>query len=277
MRILFSGFNHKRLVTIVYVIQLVFAITIGLQVFNVIDASIGNSYSLEGLKTGNAHMVVNDLLNVHGPSLSPLFGQVRWIVLVYLIISAFINGGIWYSILGPGNRNSFWIGGANYFGRCLKIGIFWTVVFILISALLWIPYLTNISRWMEEWPSEAPILWIGAAVVIVWSIISVFLFVGSSYSKIFLIQKGLSSWKSIIRGVKFSAQRTLKLFPVLLIFAAGLIVLYAFHMWIDDFNIMKTSFGIFVLFIIQQVIVWSKIAIRVGAYKYIASSNSNES
>ena len=270
LRAIISGFRRKRLVTTVYIIQLLFAITIGLQVYNVIDASIGNSYAIEGIKSGSAHMVINDLLNVHGPSLSPLLGQLRWIILVYLIISAFINAGIWYSILGPGNKNSFWIGGANYFARCLKVGLFWTALFAIISIVLWTYFFANLTNWMEQWISEKPIVLIGVAIILIWSVLSVFLFVGTSYSKIYLIKQNAKSWRSIIYGIRTALKKTISLFPMLLIFAVILLLLYSFHMVIDDLNFINTSLGIFVLFFIQQLIVWSKIAIRISAYEYLA-------
>jgi len=89
------AWGRKRLVSLVYVVQLALALTIGLQVYQVFEASIGDSLALEGLKSGYAHTVINDLLNIHGPSLSPLLGQVRWLILLYLIISAFLSAGIW--------------------------------------------------------------------------------------------------------------------------------------------------------------------------------------
>ena len=115
MDIICSGLAHKRLVSLIYVIQLVFAITIGLQVYQVMDASIGRSLSLEGLRLGNAHMVINDLLNVHGASLSPLVGQIRWMIIIYLVVASFVHAGSWYLLINKDNIYGFWYGGAKTF------------------------------------------------------------------------------------------------------------------------------------------------------------------
>ncbi len=269
IEIIKSGFSKPRLISIVYMIQLILALTIGLQVYQVFGASIGNSLSLEGLKEGNAHMVINDLLNTHGASLSPLLGQVRWMVIVYLIVAAFVHGGIWYSIIKQYEKTSIWVGGSTYFLRMLIIGIVMSLIFIIWSALVWGPYLSKIQYWMEALASEEPILWGGIAIAVLWSFGAVFIFVASCFCKIFVIRDGIKVRVAMWKGIKASFKKTWKCLPVLFAFFMILALLYIMHSLVDDWTLFSTTIGVFVLFLIQQLVVWIKIGLRVSTYEYL--------
>ena len=269
IEIIKSGFSKPRLITIVYMIQLILAMTIGLQVYQVIGASIGNSLSLEGLKLVDAHMVINDLLNTHGASLSPLLGQVRWMVIVYLIVAAFVHGGIWYSLIKEYNKTSVWIGGSTYFLKMLVIGIIMSLIFIIWSGLLWGPYLSKIRYWMEHLPSEEPILWGGIAITVLWSFGSIFIFVASCSCKILVIRDQKKVATAIFQGIKASFRKTWKLLPVLFVFFLVLALLYLVHSFVDDWSFLSTTIGVLILFLIQQLIVWIKIGLRISTFQYL--------
>lgn len=264
-----SGFEKPRLISIVYVIQMILALTIGLQVYQVFGASIGNSMSLEGLKSGNSHMVINDLLNTHGASLSPLLGQVRWMVIVYLFVAAFVHGGVWHSIINQYDKASIWVGGATYFFKMLIIGITMSLVFLIWSALLWGPYLSKIRYWMEALPSEEPILWGGICVAILWSFGAIFIFVASCFCKIFVIRDNVKVRFALWKSIKASTKKTWKSLPILFAFFVLIALLYIMHSFVDDWTIFSTSIGVFILFLIQQLIVWIKIGLRVSTYEYL--------
>ncbi len=269
-KIIISGLSRRRLVTTIYFIQLILALTIGLQVYQVFEASIGNSMSLEGLKMGDAHMVINDLLNTHGASLSPLLGQVRWLVVVYLIVSAFMHAGIWYSIIKEDNTLSLWVGGATYFWKSLAIGLVMMILWILFSALIWLPYLGKIQSWMESLLSEAPILWGGIGIAMLWSFGSVFFFIASSFAKVLMIRDGKGVWSSIGQGLKNGFKKIFKILPILLLFFVVLVGVYSIHSLVDDWSVFSTTIGVLFLFFVQQLIVWFKIAMRVSVYEYLS-------
>lgn len=263
------GFNSSKLTTTVYLIQLVLAVTIGLQVYQVIDASIGHSVSLEGLKSGNAHMVVNDLLNVHGASLSPLIGQVRWLILVYLIMAAFIHAGIWTAIIYRDQPYSFWTGGARYFLKCFSMGLLYMLLLLVISIVIWLPFLARFGYWMEHLASEAPLLWGIIGLGVLWSICCIFLFTGSAYGRILIIRDHFPVFKAFKKGLMISLKKTFSLLPALFVVFILLAILYLMHGFVDDAPILSTTLGIFLLFGVQQAIVWVKIALRISTYRYL--------
>ena len=112
-----TGFRQWRIVAIVYALQLCLALTLGMQAYEVLEASIGHSLELHKLLQGYDHTVLTDFLNVHGASITPLLGQLRWLALVWLLFSVFTDGGLLYCTASPQQASwrSFWQGGAAYF------------------------------------------------------------------------------------------------------------------------------------------------------------------
>lgn len=276
LKYLYSGFRDYKLIGIVYLIQFVLVLTIGLQVYQVFEASIGQSMSVEKLRIGDAHMVINDLINVHGASLSPLLGQIRWMILIYFIIAAYVHGGIWYCISKQASGILFWIGGATYFFRFLAIGIFYTLLFVICSGLVWGPYLSKVRVWMEAWPSEAPILWIGAGLLTLTFIFGYILFIASSTSKIEIIKNDRGIISSIKLGLKKMFSISLRRFSTLFIFFLALLIIYLLHSLVDEWSLFRSTIGVIFLFILQQIIVLLKIGLRIGSYQYLFDSyNSN--
>lgn len=101
---------YKGLIALIYLIQIALASTIGLQVYQVIEASIGHSLSLEILIDKFDYSTFYDFFNIHGASLSPLLGLLRWLILLYLLISVFIQAGAMGLFLHY--SGSFWQFGA---------------------------------------------------------------------------------------------------------------------------------------------------------------------
>ena len=111
-----TGLRHWRTALIGYVFQLLLVFTVGMQIYQVFEASIGNSLGINELMDGFDDTVVSDFIQVHGASLSPLLGQLRYLFLVYLVFSVFINAGLLFAVSEekPG-WVSFWEGGKKYF------------------------------------------------------------------------------------------------------------------------------------------------------------------
>jgi len=266
-----EAWGRKRLITLVYMIQLALALTVGLQVYQVFEASLGNSMALEGLKSGYAHTVINDLLNIHGASLSPLLGQVRWMILLYMLISVFLSAGIWYKISRSLGAN-FWVGASTYFLRFLGASVVFAIVFVVLSALLWGPYLSQIQHWMEYWSSEEWILWLGIIITIFWFLLAAYVFVCSCLTKKSIILDERSVLRSIKYGFSQGTRKYIRLLPGLLLLAGLLGLFYFGAAYINELSIVSSTFGIFLAFLLQQVVVWLKIWVRIGAFEFVRKS-----
>ena len=70
-----TGTSQWRVAAIVYFVQFCLALTLGMEVHNVLGASIGKSLEINKLAAHYDHTVFSDFLKVHGASITPLIGQ----------------------------------------------------------------------------------------------------------------------------------------------------------------------------------------------------------
>src|SRR5690349_3066954 len=111
------GIRQWRIVGVVYLLQLCLAVPFGMEVYDVLQASIGHSLEIDRLMHGYDHTVITDFLKVHGASITPLIGQLRWLLLIWLVFSVFTNGGMLFSA-AQSDRTSvqaYWQKAAAYF------------------------------------------------------------------------------------------------------------------------------------------------------------------
>jgi len=266
-----AAFGLWKIGWIVYLIQLLFVLPIGLQVYQVMEASFGQSMTLSKLMDGFDYGIIQDFMNVHGASLSPLMGYARWLILIYLLISAFTSGGIWNSIkIGEGKWSIFWEGCSEYFRRFLVIGLVFMLVFVVWSLVIWAPYLTSFFNMMETWLDDSRIVYLGILLLVFWMLGLAFLFVWSSFTKIAILNDdSISIWGAIKKGGRNAIRKYIKLLPTLLVFGVLIAALYTLNLWLEK-TIGITSVGLILFFlVVQQGIIWLKIMLRMGVYKYL--------
>jgi len=249
------------------------ALTIGFQVFQVIDASIGSSLSLGTMITEFNYSILQDLFNVHGASLSPLIGKLRWYILLYLVFSAFISAGIWHALTNSTAKEDwsmFWTGGSAYFGKFLLIGIGFLLLFIIWSALIWGPYFISFFNMMETWLNDSHIIWLGLFLFLIWIHGVAFFFVWSSYLRAALVnEEAVGVWRLVYRTHKLAWRRYFRILPSLWLFALIIFLLYFVVIFLES-NIGITSVGLILGFLLlQQLVIWLKIIHRIGAYRFL--------
>ena len=125
-----------KIILCIYAFQFILAATIGLQMMQVLDASLGNSLSLEKLESGFDYTVFTDFVNVHGGSFSVLYGQMRWMVLTYLIFASLISTGIIYCLIHKSSQISdFFKGSLQMFFKLFIVDVVFAILILAIMAI----------------------------------------------------------------------------------------------------------------------------------------------
>lgn len=262
------AWRHKRLVWTIYLFQLLLAITIGLQVYQVIEASIGQSTNLDKLITGFDYTVIQDLINVHGASISPLIGQLRWYVLAYLIFSTFIHAGTLFVVVQKGNEwISFWKGGALYFLKFLALGVFFLSLLIIWSLLIWIPYVSKLFYMVEHWVNEPMIIYLLIGLCVLYFLGLTLLFSWSLLTRLAYMNGDISLFKSVQVGLVTLFSNIGSVYILSFSFAILIGLLYYANLCLEWYVGISSEFLIIAFFIIQQTVVWLKLMIRVGVYE----------
>jgi hypothetical protein len=258
-----TGLRHWNIVLLVYALQLMLAVPLAMQVWHVLEASIGNSLEINKLLSGYDHSVFSDFLNVHGGSITPLIGQLRWVLLVWAIGSVFINAGVLSTLVNKTpNWLSFWAGGAIYFFRFAIIGAVFLLLVLVWTGLTLLPYLGNLMHNFETMATEKTVLGYLLMIAIGWFLGFIYLSNASIVARTAVIKHGLTVWQALKKGLGFTFRRFLKTTAIFLFFLGLQLLALAAYWWLEGKSGMVTAGLVAVFFILQQVLVLFRIMTR---------------
>lgn len=266
------GIRQWRIAAIVYFLQLCLALTLGMQVYDVLQASIGHSLEINKLLLNYDHTVVTDFLKVHGASITPLIGQLRWLLLAWLLFSVFTDAGLLYCVASPGQASgrSFWQGGAAYFFSFLKISLFFLALALVWTGLLWVPMGMFFEPSIDVFPSEKYTVGLLFFLLLLWLTGLALLFVWSVLSRLKRLQAAMSVVSALRKGWKVFQQNKLRFMILLAGFAGLQLLLVGVYFVVEAYTGMTSPFLILLVFVVQQGFVFFRIQIRQMMYAGIA-------
>ncbi|MBK8922076.1 MAG: hypothetical protein IPM81_11310 [Saprospirales bacterium] len=267
-----TGFRQWRIVAIVYALQLCLALTLGMQAYEVLEASIGHSLELHKLLQGYDHTVLTDFLNVHGASITPLLGQLRWLALVWLFFSVFIQGGMLYCAASAEriSGRAFWQGGAAYFLAFLPLALFFLALALVWTAVLWLPAAAGLGWALEELPSEKYAVWGAVFLFFVWLSGLAVLFAWAALSRLHHIRRGGRFGGMIKNGFRAFWRDKTRCLGLLAAFGGIFLLLTLVYWTAGSYGGMTSPGMILVFFGAQQAFVFARIALRQMAYAALA-------
>ncbi len=268
--------SRMRLIGILYVIQLAIAMTVGLQVYQVLEASIGDSLALDRIAIGFDFTVFQDLIKVHGGSISPLLGQLRWYLISYLIFSVFIHAGLLHVVAADAQSwTGFWQGGAKYFRPFFFYALIFMCEAIIWSGLIWLPYFTRLFYMVEHWANEPAIIWLLGGLAILYFFGLSILFLVSINTRIYYM-KGRSFWNALRGGFILSFSRFGSYLLLMLLFALLIASVY-FVNFFFELNIgIRSEFLIIAFIVLQQLFVLTKLGLRIAVYSAFVQAHNAE-
>lgn len=260
------AFRSWRIAAIVYLLQFLLALVLGMMVYSELGSSIGNSLELKKLLTDYDHTVLSDLNNIHGGFQKIITSGLPWLILIWLIASVFISGGLLFSIdRKQYTWEMFWAGGARYFFSFLKIGLVFLGLFLLVTAI-WIPLAGNFDTIIPALPSEREYAFIIIFVLVLYLLFVLFLWGSATAAKFFKIKENTSIWQSIKKGFGWTWRHFTKVEGLLILFAFAQMGVVALYWLIEGASGMVSPTLIWVFFFIQQVFVFFRILWRIGVY-----------
>lgn len=262
-----SSLGYWKIIMIVYCFQLMLALTIGLQVYDVLDASMGHSVSMHELLDGYDYTIINDFLLYHGASITPLVGQLRWLILVYMVFSVFINAGILYSlVIKESSWKIFFSGGAQYFFVFFKLLIFFLPVTLIWTCILWLPFFKN-STWLLEYlPTEKVFFGLAIAILIIYIFGLAFLNIWMVMSKLEILHNKGKVIHSIKKGIKVTFMKFFQSHFIFYFMMFLVLVVSLFNAWITRSCSITTWFAILIMLVSQQLILLFRLTCRYAYY-----------
>lgn len=257
-----------RITGIVYIFQWCLVFTLGMQVYGVLESSIGHSLEISKLLHNYDHTVFTDFLKVHGASITPLLGQLRWLILAWLVFSVFIDAGLLVCAASPAETGgrAFWKGAAEYFFPFLKIALFFLTLALIWTAILWLPIALSIEPSFEYFSSEKYTVWMvlfglafylfGLALLFLWSVSSRFV----------KIRSGVSIAASLKVGWQIFRKNKWRFVGLLSGFAGLQLILLIVYWQLEALSGMTSPGLILAFFVVQQAFVFFRIQLRQMLY-----------
>ena len=266
------GIRQWRIAAIVYVIQLCLALTVGMEVHNVLASSIGNSLEINKLLSHYDHTVLTDFLKVHGASITPLIGQVRWLLLVWLLFSVFIDAGLLVCAARPeqATGRNFWQAGAQYFFPFLKTSLFFLLLVLVWTVLVFLPIALFLEPSLQYFPSEKYSVWLVLVLLSLYLLGLAKLYIWSVLSRLDQISTGTSVFASLGNARRAFWKQKWALLGFVLGFVALQFLLLVVYWQLEAFGGMTSAALIFLYFIVQQAFVFFRIQIRQMMYAGMA-------
>lgn len=262
------GFRQWRIVAIVYFFQLCLALTLGLQVGNVFETSIGNSLEINKLIENYDYTVISDFLSIHGASIKLLLEQLRWLLLIYVLFAVFIDAGLLVSADKSKEAKvlDFWQGGASYFFSFFKIALIFFVLSAVWTLAIVLPIATFFQAALNYFPNEKYVIWGTIGLLIVYLLGIGCLFLWSLASRFWNIRNGDSVFTSFKKGAHFFWQNKRKQWILLSLFFLLQVLLVVIYWILSSFLGMTSPFLIICVALIQQFFAFFRIMMRQMLY-----------
>lgn len=256
----------KKVIGFIYLIQFLLAATVGIAASSFIN-QLSHTLSIQKLLRDFDYTIIEDLKNSSPDSWASIGLYVFIVVLIYLIISLFIHSGLLYCIYHRRyTLRDFKRGVKAYYKRFLSVSIFFMILTIAWTILIWFPYMSNMFYMIEHWVAEYMIVWLIPILGVMYFAGIVFLFSWSVQTRYMMIYQ--SYWSlSVFKKGFLQVRHNLKDHLVqLLLFASILMLLYGLSSAIDQTIGVSSAVLVILFLFIQQAWVLLKLWHRVSVY-----------
>ncbi len=283
-----SGFKdtvtNLRLITIGYLFLLVPGLLIALSYRSSFEEAIGRFISPGNLLNGFDFTAYSELMEFEGEKISAATSQAVWLVIFYVFVSLFISGGIIFSLKNKGSKGnllSLITGGSRFFWRFLKLNFYTMVVHLIIASIIYTPFAILVMNSFEHAATEKSVFFLFLPFGIFHLIVMLYLFTINNYAKFALVHNNSRKvLRSLWSAVKFVSGKFFGAYTLTLLLLIVPIVLLIGYMKLSGSLQMTSGMMILVVFILQQIYVWLRVANKVwflaGQFEYYKMNNRED-
>ena len=273
--------NSLQLITIGYLFLLIPALLIAIAYWSSFKSAIGNFIAPGNLLNGFDYTAYTELMRFEGERISAATSQAFLLVIFYIFVGLFISGGIIFSLNNKNSKSSLLsvlTGGSRFFWRFLKLNFYSLIIHLIIMAIIYLPFTFLVISSFEGAATEKSTFFLFLPFGIFHLIVMLYLFTINNYAKFALVhnnsQKVLSSLWTAAKFVTLKFFNTYNLALLLLIVP---IIFLLGYMKISGVLEMNSGLMILIVFLVQQIYVWLRMAGKVwflsGQFEYYLMNN----
>ncbi|MEA2041075.1 MAG: hypothetical protein U9N85_00795 [Bacteroidota bacterium] len=265
----FSGLKESvrlpRPVFLIYGINLLLALLIVFPLYSIANQEIGNSLNINNLLENFSAHLFSDFFRESGDSLFAVFSQIKWIVLIYWLLSVFFAGGIIRTLnQDKFSMASFFHGAGQNFFKFLGISLSVLIFHALIILIIYVPAGFIISSFSAI--TETAIVYTLGVAFTIHAFFIVLLFAVNDYSKFYSVLHNRNSLRSIIGGFRYVFKNFGKAyFLYLFLLIIPFFTIYGYFR-LDAEVGTQTKNGVIAVFFIQQALILLRIWFRIWIY-----------
>lgn len=252
--------------TLIYAVTLLLALVIAIPFHSVLIAQAGNTMALSSLVKHFDYTSYTDFMRQSGKALTPFLGAAVWMGLFFLVFTVFFSGGV-LTILGEENKfnlKEFLSGCGKFFMRYLRLAIYMVIIISVVEGLLFFAIGAVLVSAYPSVQSEASLFYIFAAGAIVCLLFLILFLTISDYAKVILFREDSKKvLKSIWTSTKFVLRHFLGAYFLYLLLLIAPVVLFILYFLSDESIGMVSGFTIFIMFLIQQILIWLRTWIKI--------------
>ena len=258
-----------KMTTLIYVINLLFALALAIPFYGVITNAAHGSLQVNKLLEGFNYTAFQEFTDSAKASIGLLFKEGIWLAILYLLLSIFMAGGI-LKTLGNGavfKGKEFFANGSKFFFRFLRLTLYFIIIHALVILIIWLPLSIIITAIAKNADSEKALFYSAIAGVVLHLLIIIYLLIVAHYTRFMIITEDTTKvLKKIWASVKFVSRRFFSTYPLYLLLLVNLVLLIMAFKFLSGIVGMTTEFTIFIMFLLQQVFIWSRIWLKIWFY-----------
>ena len=274
-------FRFPKIWGIYYWSNLVIAVLTAIPFFQYLNAQLGQSAVIERLLDEFDFRIISDVLAHYGAGILPFFNQSFLLVGVFLLMTAFLQGGILYYY----NRSEeqykssiFWSNCTQYFGRILRLSLVFILGHLLAFVLAWLLF-QNLSKGMspDRLQSEATVVMAACMVGIPYLIVAATIGMWQDYAKTILVREELNGvLQAIKKAFRFCVKRCFACFFLMVLNVLTLLFCYGLYKTLHLPVAPDAGLKLVLLFCISQTFIFMRMGVKLWNLASVAEMVGEE-
>ena len=187
--------QHKRMWLLFYGFNLAAALIATIPISGYLNNTLRESLASSKLLDGFNYTLITDLLNQYGDGIAILMDQTLLLILVFLIITIFLTGGMLHLFRQQVkfDYKVFWYGCQHYFWRLLRLTVYFLLIHLVLLVLFYFLFLRLTNGFSPfKLESEVQVIAVLQVLIPVYLILAAFLLMIQDYAKILIVDKDQS-------------------------------------------------------------------------------------
>lgn len=258
-----------KLTTMIYVLNLLFALALAIPFYGVITNAAHGSLQVNKLLTNFDFTAIQEFMDSAKGSISLLFKTGVWLAILYLLLNIFLAGGILKTLDNEAvfERKEFFANGSKFFFRFLRLTLYFIIIHVLVILIIYLPLSLIINILVKNAETEKALFYAVISGAGLHLIIFIYLQIVAHYTRFMIItEDSIQVLKKLRASVIFVSRKLLSTYPLYLLLLAGFVLLIFVFKFLSGTIGMTTGFTIFIMFLVQQLFIWSRIWLKIWIY-----------